>query len=143
MNLTLRLPANIQVDQLVVPTVSGTFQAAVFEKGQLLAYQNGIVTKVGTATENLLFIGVSEDRRVSTTDTMPVTVIQKGIFQAAVTSAAYTIGQSLAYDGASDVLTSSTANTIAWSAEDTAGASVTTLKVMIDVRALGKLFAVK
>ena len=144
MTIKLRLQSPSPLDTITAPVVSGTFIAPVFDKGQLLTYQNGIVGKIGTATENLIFLGVSDDLRVSTTDIMPVAVIQKGIFSATVGSAAYTFGQPLAYvGGATDNLASSTANTIAWSAEDTGGASVTTLKVLIDVKALGKLYAVK
>lgn len=138
MNVKPRLWGNNQLDLIEVP-IDG---ATALEPGDLVSYEGGLAVKMNAEAEDATFLGVCKDK-VKLLDTFPnVVVATKCIVDSAVTSAAYTIGQALMLNNASQTLEASTANSIAWAFEDTGGVSVTTLKVLIDVVALNKLFAV-
>jgi hypothetical protein len=131
----LRLPGDLQLNRLAVPTEN----TAEWEAGQLLSFENGYAVKLDDAAEDATFLGVSLDKR-KLGDTFPDVGVQiKGIFEVPVTNGTYTIGEALGYNASTDVLESSSTNTIAWAWENKTG---TSLKVLIDVPLLGKLFPV-
>lgn len=138
MNVKPRLWGNNQLDLIEVPIDGNT----ALEPGDLISYESNLGVKMDSETEDATFLGVCKDK-VRSGDTFPnIVVARKCIVEAAVTSAAYTIGQALMLNVATQKLEAATANSIAWSYQDTGGASVTTLKVLIDTVALGKLFPV-
>jgi hypothetical protein len=138
MVVKLRKQGDLSMDLISLPAASAT----VFDQGQLISCESNKAVKLDAATEDITFAGVAMDKKVAGEDYPDVVICTKGIFEGAVASAAYTLGEALAYNASNDNLESSTANTIAWAAEDTKGVTVTTLKVMIDVKALGKLYKV-
>lgn len=134
MNLKLRI-AGSPLKKLQVAVASGT----TVEVGDLISFESSAGVKLDAAAEDATFIGVSQTKSISG-QTDPLSVDMDGLFEAAVESASYSIGDALSYNASNDTLEASTANTIAWAAETKA--SATSLKVFIDVLALGKFFAV-
>lgn len=135
LKLTERLTGDGKFDRLTVPVQSAT----VIGKGDLISYESGYAVPLDLAAEDATFLGASEDQS-AVGETLDIVVLTKVIGSVPVESAAYTIGQALAYNASNTTLESSTANTIAWSMEDTSGVSKTSLKVLIDTVILGKLF---
>jgi|SRR5690606_8396537 len=135
MTVKLRLIEDLKTELVALPTEA----TAEWEQGQLISLESGYAVKLDAATEDATFAGVSLDKR-KLGDTYPdVVVATKGIFEATVQNDVYTVGDALAYNAGTDELEKSTANTIAWAHENKTG---TTLKVLIDVKKLGKLFPV-
>lgn len=137
MNVKLRLMGDDKLDRINVPVESST----VIAPGDLISYESGYAVKLDAANEDATFLGVSESQSKSG-ETDDIIVIRRGIFESVVASAAYTIGSALAYNASNGNLEASTANTIAWAYQDSKGANVTSLKVLVDALALNKLFAV-
>jgi len=137
MNVKLRIMGDDQLDRISVPIESATVVAS----GDLISYEGGYAVKLDAAAEDATFLGVSESQsKVGETDDL--VVIRKCIAESVVASAAYTIGAALAYNASNGNLEASTANTIAWAYETSKGVSVTSLKVLIDVVHLSKLFPI-
>lgn len=134
MNLKLRIPGN-SFEKVMVPIASGV----TVEVGDLISYESATGVKLDTATEDATFVGVSEHKSIDG-QTDDISVSLEGLYEGAVESASYNVGDALGYNASNDTLEASTANTIAWSAEKKA--SATTLKVFIDIKALGKFFTV-
>jgi hypothetical protein len=133
----LRLMGDEKIGRIAVPIASAT----VIPAGQFVSYESGLLVPFDTQNEDVTFIGVAEGQsKAGETDL--VSVIVQGVVECSVTSAAYTIGQGLHFNASTGALENATANTIAWSWEDTKGASVTSLKVLVDIVALNKLFPV-
>jgi hypothetical protein len=134
MEAKIRLIGDDKLGRLVVPVESAT----VINANDLVSYESGYGVRLDGETEDITFLGVAEGQ-TKAGETDDISVVIQCMAEVTVVSAAYTIGKALQFNGAS-ALTDSTANTIAWAWEDTAGASVTTLKVLIDTVALNKLF---
>jgi len=134
----LRLMGDEKIGRMAVPIASAT----VIPAGMFVSYESGLAVPLDVQAEDVTFIGVAEGQSKAG-ETDPISVIIEGVVEAVVTSAAYTIGQGLHFNASTGALESATANTIGWSWEDTRGASVTSLKVLIDVVRLGKLFPIQ
>jgi hypothetical protein len=132
------LQAAGDLDRAPVPVGSSTN----IELGDFLSYESGNIVLMDAAAEDATFAGYAVNQ-VSADFAEPdrVVVGLKGILRTDCTSAAYTFGQDLMYAAENSVVNAS-ANSIAWSIEDTAAGNVTSLDILIDVLALGKLFAV-
>lgn len=134
----LRLMGDEKIGRIAVPIASAT----VIPAGMFCSYESGLLVPFDTQNEDPTFIGVAEGQsKAGETDL--VSVIVQGVVECSVTSAAYTIGQGLHFNASTGALESATANTLAWSWEDTKGVSVTTLKVLVDIVALNKLFSIQ
>jgi hypothetical protein len=143
MNSKIRLVPDNMTGRVAVPVAADT----VLNPGDFVSYESGKAVLLDAATEDATFIGVAEGASGNNVLFQPthINVLLKAVVEAPVASAAYTVGQALAYNETSGVLevtATSDSNTIAWAFEDTEGTSVTSLKVLIDVVKLGKLFAV-
>lgn len=136
-NSTIRLMGDEKLGRIAVPVESAT----VITAGMFVSYESGYAVPLDAQTEDATFLGVAEGQ-TKAGETDDISVITQGVFQCSVTSAAYTIGQGLHFNASTGALENATANTLAWSWEDTAGVSVTTLKVLVDVVALAKLFPI-
>jgi len=124
-------------DRIVIPVGTSTN----LEKGDLLSYESGAAVLVDAATEDATFIGYAVNQ-VSADFSEPDRIVAglKGIVEYDCTSAAYNVADGLKYADENKVVADGGANTIAHAAE-TKG-TTTRLAVLIDVLALGKLFAV-
>jgi len=133
----LRLMGDEKLGRIAVPIASAT----VITAGMFVSYESGLAVPLDAQAEDATFIGVAEGQSKDG-ETDPISVITQGVVECSVTSAAYAIGAGLHFNASSGALEAATANTLAWSWEDTKGASVTTLKVLVDVVKLAKLFPI-
>lgn len=139
MIVKVRNHGNPLLDVIEIPIEAAT----VLEPGMPVSYESGYAVPLDAATEDATFAGIALDKHVAG-DTYPGKVLVELTCKvdAPVASGAYTIGQALAYNASNKNFEASTADTMLWSLQDTAGGNVTTLKCLVDVRALGKLFPV-
>jgi hypothetical protein len=135
MNVKIRIPGDERLDLVAVPVASAT----VIAQGDLISYEGGLAVVLDAEAEDATFIGVAEQGS-SVGETTPIAVWNKCIVDAPVTSAAYTIGASIGLNAGGTALEASADNTLFNSIEDTGGANATTLKCLVDVALLGKLF---
>jgi len=133
----LRLLGDEKIGRIAVPIASAT----VIPAGMFVSYESGLAVPLDLQAEDVTFLGVAEGQSKNG-ETDLISVITQGVFEVPVTSAAYAIGAGLHFNASTGALEAATANTIAWAWEDTKGVSVTTLKVLVDVLALNKLFPV-
>jgi len=124
-------------DRIVIPVGSSTN----LEKGDLLSYESSAAVLVDADTEDATFIGYAVNQ-VSSDFSEPDRIVAglKGIVEYDCASAAYDVADGLKYSAENTVVADGGANTIAFAAE-TKG-TTNRLAVLIDVLALGKLFAV-
>jgi len=122
-------------DRIAIPVGTSTN----LEKGDLLSYESNAAVLVDAATEDATFIGYAVNQ-VSSDFSEPDRIVAglKGIVEYDATSATYGAGAGLKYTSENAVVADGGANTIAWAAEYKTG---TRLATLIDVLALGKLFA--
>lgn len=125
-----------KLDRLMIPIASAT----AIVKGEALSYESGNAVKVDASTDDATFIGISDDDHLANSGATKISCIINCVADAPVQSASYTLGQGLKYNTAGTLEGTTGADLIAWSLEDTATTSVTTLKVLFDVPAIGKLF---
>lgn len=133
----LRLMGDEKLGRTVVNVDSGT----VITAGMFVSYESGKGVPLDAQAEDATFIGVAEGQ-TKAGETDPISVITQGVVECSVTSAAYTIGQGLHFNASTGALEAATANTLAWSWEDTKGANATSLKVLVDIVKLAKLFPI-
>lgn len=142
MNSKIRLVPDNITGRVVVPVADDT----VINPGDFVSYESGKAVLLDAATEDASFLGVAEGASGNNVLYPPthINVLLKAVVEAPVASAAYTVGAALSYNETNKNLevASGNANTIAWAFEDTEGVSVTSLKVLVDVTKLGKLFAI-
>ena len=111
------------------------------QKGDFLKSDgaNG-VEKVSGATDDATFCGVSAIQSADANGPSTILVYTRCIVECPMESAAYAFAAGLKYNTNGTLEADASANTIAW-AWETSG-TTTTLKCLVDVRALTKLFAV-
>jgi hypothetical protein len=98
------------------------------------------VEKVSAAAEDITFLGVCGTLSADADGPQQIMVYTQAIVECACESANYTPGQALLYNTNGTVANGASANTLAWSLEYKS--SATSLKVLVDVVSLQKLFAV-
>jgi len=100
------------------------------------------VEKLAAVTDDATFVGVSGMLSEDADGPSNLLVYTQCIIEVPVVSAAYNFGAGLKYNVAGGALEADAAfNTIAW-AWETKGAGTTSLKVLVDVLLLAKLFPV-
>jgi hypothetical protein len=126
------------LDRFPIPVGASTD----LEMGDFVSLESNAAVLMDAAAEDATFAGYMINQ-VHTDYSEPDQAIVglRGILLCTATSATYGFGDGLVYTAENTVAADAGANTMAWSgAEETA--AVTSLKVIIDVIALGKLFAV-
>lgn len=111
------------------------------ERGDFVSFEAGVAVLMNAETEDATFAGFmlnqyDADKRVP----QQVVLALVGMLQCTATSATYNAFDCLKYAAENTVVADGGANTIAWVAKDYAAAA-TSIKVYINVPALGKLFA--
>jgi len=110
------------------------------QKGDFLKLTTGEVEKMAAATDDATFVGIAAMKSEDADGPSTILVYTQCIIQMAMDSAAYAFGAGLKGNFTNSTLVADGgANTIAFAWETKA--TTTSLKVLVDVRALGKLFA--
>ncbi|HLD98270.1 MAG TPA: hypothetical protein VI815_03010 [Candidatus Nanoarchaeia archaeon] len=135
MNVKIRIPGDERFDLISVPVEAAT----VIANGDLVSYESGYAVKLDAEAEDATFVGVCE-RGSNLNETTPITVWRKAIVEATVDSAAFAIGDGISLS-AGGTLEKAGDNILMHCFESSVGVSVTTVKAVIDVQSLGKLFA--
>jgi len=114
--------------------------AAALTRGEFGSYESDTVVAMGAATDDATFCGINISNHPASTTGNPneVSIALKCQIEGSVTSASYSLGAGLKWAASKTMVADGDANTIAWSAE--LGTSVTSLKILIDVLALHKVF---
>tara|TARA_B100000029_G_scaffold107990_1_gene99289 strand:+ start:4935 stop:5354 length:420 start_codon:yes stop_codon:yes gene_type:complete len=123
-------------DRIAIPVGTSTN----LEKGDLLSYESNAAVLFDAATEDATFTGYMINQ-VSSDFSEPDRAVAglKGIVEYDCDSANYAVGDGLKYSAENKVVDDGGSDTIVWSAEY--ATSVTRVDVIVDVLALGKLFA--
>lgn len=131
----LQFPGDL--DRLVLPVGA----AVAIETGDLISLESNSSTLLDADTDDATFVGFAISQHTANV-AMPATLLVglKGILLFTVTSASYGFGAGLKYTSENTLVADGGANTIAWSGEE--ATTVTSLKTIIDVIAMNKLFAV-
>lgn len=122
-------------DRIVIPVGAATN----LEKGDLLSYESNLAVLLAAEASDVTFAGYAINA-VSADFSEPDRIVAglKGIVEYDAASATYGVGQDLKYS-AKNTVADADVNSIVWAAEVKTGTRVATI---IDVVALGKLFAV-
>lgn len=136
-NVKVRKENDYKINTQTLPVETAT----VISKGDLVSYESGYAVLVDAAADDATFVGVSMSA-TKAGEVEPIVIQMQCIAEATVDSAAYTYGQSLTIGTGTGALADGGANTIAWSVIDTASVDVTSLKILVDVTKLGKIFPV-
>lgn len=127
-----------KLDRVNLPVASAT----AIVKGEFVCWEAGYVTKMDAATDDAVFVGVSEMDHAANSGITNLTIITNCIVLAPATSASYAFGAGMKYNTGGYLEADGAANTICHVVEDNGTASVASLKVMVDTYHLGKLFLV-
>ena len=125
-------------DRAQLPNAAGT----ALTRGDYGSYESSAVVLMDAVTEDATFCGVHITNHPASTTGNPNEAVMalKCQIEGTVASASYDFGDGLKYSAAKTLVADGGENTMAHAAER--GASVTSLKILIDVVALGKLFTV-
>ena len=127
-------------DRIQLPIIAAT----ALSRGEFGSYETidsvDQVVAMGAATDDATFCGINISNHPASTTGNPneVSIALKCQIEGSVTSASYSLGAGLKWAASKTMVADGDANTIAWSAE--LGTSVTSLKILIDVLALHKVF---
>jgi len=126
-------------DFIYIPVADAT---DLGKQGDFVSYESNAAVLMDAAGEDATFAGFGISVHV-TNENLPndLTIGLKGVVVYDVASATFAVAAGLKYSARATLVADAGANTIAWAAKREA-ASVTRLRSLIDVIALGKLFAV-
>lgn len=125
------------MDRFVIPIAAAT----AIEVGDLISYEGSAAVLLNADTEDATFIGYAINQHTANQPEPDRLVVGlRGVLKMTVTSATYDFGDGLKYTSENTLVADGGANTLAWAGEY--AATVTTLKVIVDVIKLGKLFGV-
>lgn len=126
-----------ELDRAVLPVGAAT----ALEVADLVSYEASAAVLLDAAGEDATFAGYMINQHTANQpEPDRVVVGLRGMLKMSVTSATYDFADGLKYASENTLVADGGANTLAWAAEY--AATVTTLKVAIDVIALSKLFGV-
>jgi hypothetical protein len=126
-------------DFIYIPVADGT---DLGKQGDLVSYESNAAVLMDAAGEDATFAGFGITVHIAD-ENLPndLTVGLKGVVVYDVASATFALAAELKYSARNKLVAAAGADTIAWSHKREASA-VTRLRSLIDVVALGKLFAV-
>jgi len=111
-------------------------------KGVFLKSTAGVVAPVAGATDDATFCGIAAMLSADAEGPLNVLVYTRCIVEVPMTAASYIFGQDLKYKTDGTLEDAGGANTIAWAWETKTVGAGGTLKVLVDVVMLAKLFTI-